>query len=159
METQDINIEDVYNEIRKKHNLPEFEKIAQDFDIEKIQNKETKFLLREVRRAISEKITAYIHLFENLINPNAPPIFIFSILQKMPQKDKNRIKEIYKTLSENQIEIMKLDTIYNEEKEAEFVKKIFKKWQELKKEIHELIENFEKNLKSEEISKNGSYFG
>ena len=80
MEPTDFDLKKAYLDLQQDHTLPEFTKLAEDFDIEKIQDKETSFLLREIRRAINEKITAYIHLFENLINPNAPPMFIFSIL-------------------------------------------------------------------------------
>ena len=159
METQNINLEQEYNEIKKEHNLPEFTAIAEDFDIEKIQEKETSFLLREIRRAINEKISAYIQLFETLINPNAPPMFVFSILRNISQKDKDTIKEIYKTLSKTQIEIMKLDTIYSEKSEANFINNTFLIWQELKPKIHKLIEDFESNFETDDTTKKRSYFG
>ncbi|MEK0348131.1 MAG: hypothetical protein QQN44_07365, partial [Nitrosopumilus sp.] len=81
MENEEFDFESAYNELKQKHDLPEFKRLAEDFDIEKISDKEPLFLIREIRRAINEKITAYINLFENLINPNAPPMFIFSILR------------------------------------------------------------------------------
>jgi len=41
MEDQDqYDIEAEYNELSKKYNLPEFETLAQDFDIEKLCEKE-----------------------------------------------------------------------------------------------------------------------
>ena len=157
MEDKDFDIEQAYNELKQKHNLPEFTKLAQDFDIEKIQ--ESIFLTREIRRAINEKITAYIHLFENLINPNTPPMFIFSILRNISTKDKDTIKEIYKTLSKTKIETIKLDTIYNETSEVKFINDIFNTWQSIKPKIHKLIENFETNFETDDTSKKRSYFG
>jgi hypothetical protein len=159
MENQEFNLEQEYNKLKKEHNLPEFTKLAEDFDIEKIQDKETTFLLREIRRAINEKISAYIQLFETLINPNAPPMFVFSILRNVSTKDKDTIKEIYKTLSKTQIEIMKLDTIYNEKQEANFISNTFNTWQELKPKIHKLIENFEASFETDDTTKKRSYFG
>ena len=159
METQDIDLEQEYNEIKKQHELPEYKNLAEDFDIEKIQDKETSFLLREIRRTINEKISAYIQLFETLINPNAPPMFVFSILRNISTKDKDTIKEIYKTLSKTQIEIMKLDTIYNEKNEAEFITETFNTWQKLKPKIHKLIEDFESSFETDDTTKKRSYFG
>lgn len=159
MENKNFNLEKTYNEFRQKHNLPEFKKLIQDFDgIEKIQDKEPIFLIREIRRAINEKITAYIQFLETLINPNAPPIFIFSILKNISTDDKNTIKEIYKTLSKSQIEIMKLDTIYNETVEIKFINNIFNEWQDIKPKIYKLIENFEANFETDDTSKKSSYF-
>ena len=159
MEDDEINFEEIYNELAQEHGLPEFKEIAEDFDIEKIQDKESIFLIREVRRAINEKISAYIHLFETLINPNAPPIFVFSILRNITAEDKDIIKKIYKALSRTQIEIMKLDTIYKEENEAKFINETFIIWQELKPTIYKLIERFESSFEEDDSSKKRSYFG
>ena len=160
MEQPDFDLEKAYLELKQKHNLPEFIKLVQDFDsVEKIQDKEPIFLLREIRRAINEKITAYIQLFETLINPNTPPMFVFSILRNISTKDKDTIKETYKILSKTQIEIMKLDTIYNEQQEAKFITNTFNTWQGLKPKIHKLIENFEANIETDDTTKKRSYFG
>jgi len=159
MEEKEFDFEKAYSDLRQKHSLPEFKELAQDFDIEKIQDKETTFLIREIRRAINEKITAYIHLFENLINPNIPPMFIFSIIRNISQKDKDTIKETYKTLSKTQIEIMKLDTIYNENEETKFINETFNTWQKLKPTIYKLIEDFEASFETDDTTKKGSYFG
>lgn len=147
-----------YNELRQKHNLPEFEKLAEDFDIEKIEDKESIFLIREIRRAVNEKITAYLHLFETLINPNTPPMFVFSILRNSSDKNKDTIREIYKILSKIQIKAMKLDTIYKEDIEVKFINETFSTWQELKLRIYKLIENFEANFEENDTSQNRSYF-
>ena len=158
MEKEEINFKAIYGELAVKHGLPEFEKLAEDFDIEKITDKESSFLVREIRRVINEKILAYINLLENLINPTSPPMFVFSILRNISEKDKTLIKEIYKTLSKTQIETMKLDTIYNEEAEAKFINETFTAWQDIKQVIYKLIEGFESGLEKNEASEKQSYF-
>lgn len=158
MENNKFDLKSKYNKLKLKHNLPEFEKLAEDFDIEKITDKEPIFLIREIRRAISEKITAYLNLFEALINPSTPPMFVFSILRNASTRNKDIIKEIYKELSKIQIETMKLDTIYKEDAEIKFVNEAFSTWQKLKLKIYKLIEKLEANSAKEDISKNRSYF-
>ncbi|MFH1521877.1 MAG: hypothetical protein ABIF18_02870 [archaeon] len=158
METPEFDLELAYGKLKLKHGLPEFEKLAEDFDVEKIEDKESIFLIREIRRAVNEKVTAYLHLFETLINPNAPPMFVFSILRNSSDKNKDIVKEIYKILSKIQIETMKLDTVYNEDAEVKFINETFRTWQELKLRIYKLIENFETNLEENETSQNRSYF-
>jgi len=158
MENEDFDFESAYNELKEKHSLPEFKKIAEDFDIEKITEKESNFLIREIRRTINEKLSAYMHLFETLINPSAPPMFIFSALRGINGEDKEQIKDIYKELSKLQIEVMKLDTIYSEESEVRFIKKSFDRWQELKKTIYAIIEKFDENIGKADDSKKRSYF-
>lgn len=158
MENEEIDFKLLYNELKEKHSLPDFQKISEDFDIEKVQDKESSFILREIRRVINEKISAYLHLFETLINPTAPPMFVFSILRNVSPEDKEIAKEVYKTLSKTQIEIMKLDTIYREESEAKFINDIFNTWQKLKPTIYKLIENFGASFKEDDTSKKRSYF-
>ena len=158
MENDEIDFEEIYNELAQKHNLPEFKNITEDFDIEKIQDKESTLLIREVRRTINEKITAYIHLFETLINPNSPPMFVFSILRNISTEDKETIKKIYKALSRTQIEVMKLDTVYSEADEIKFINETFIVWQELKQTIYKLIERFESSFEEDDSTKKRSYF-
>ena len=158
MENDEIDFKKIYNELAQKHNLPEFKKIAEDFDIEKIQDKESTFLIREVRRTINEKIAAYIHLLETLINPSSPPMFVFSILRNVSTEDKETIKKIYKALSRTQIEVMKLDTVYNEADEIKFINETFIVWQELKQTIYKLIERFESSFEEDDSTKKRSHF-
>ena len=159
MEKEEFDFELAYNELKQKHSLPEFKILAEDFDIEKIAEKESNFLIREIRRIINEKLSAYMHLFETLINPSAPPMFIFSVLRGIKEEDKESIREIYKKLSKLQIEVMKLDTIYSEQGEIKFIKDTFAEWQDLKKTIYKIIENLDENIEKDDTSKNRGYFG
>jgi len=158
MENEEFDFESAYNELKEKHNLPDFKRLAEEFDIEKITDKESILLIREIRRTINEKLSAYMHLFETLINPSAPPMFIFSALRGINGEDKEKIKEIYQKISKLQIEVMKLDTIYSAEGEVAFVKKSFDQWQELKKEVYSVIEKFDENVEKEDNLKKRSYF-
>ena len=159
MEKEDFDFEGEYKKLKVKYSLPDFNLVAEDFDVEKLFEKESRFIIREIRRAIAEKLGAYLQLFEMFMNPSGPPIFIFSILRKLNSDERNKIKEIYNSLSKYQIEIMKLDIVYNEEKEADFVKIIFKDWQKLKIEIYDLIKSLEKDLKEDSTSRDSGYFG
>ena len=158
MKETEFDFEAAYDALKENYNLPEFEILAQDFDIEKIADKETSFLAREIRRSINEKITAYIHLFETLINPSSPPMFVFKILKNTSSEEKESIQEFYKELSKTQIKTMKLDTIYSEKAEANFIKETFKIWQEIKPKINKLFESFETNFENGDISTKRSYF-
>ena len=148
-----------YKELQTKYSLPDFQKLAEDFDIEKTQEKETSFLLREIRRIINEKLSAYMHLFESLVNPASSSIFVFTLLKSTDEKDKELIKEVYKKFSKIQMRMMKLDTIYNQDQEAEFIKNIFTQWQELKKQINDLLEKLDKNFDLNNSSIKRGYFG
>jgi len=153
------DITEEYEILKSEYDLPEWQGLAEDFDVEKICEKETDFLVREIRRAMNEKLSAYLHLFETLINPASPPMFVFSVLRKISNEDKEKIKEIYKKLSKMQLTIMKLDTIYSEENEVAFVKDVFAEWQDLKKQIHKIVEKFDDSFEDDDSASKGRYFG
>lgn len=154
---EEIKIE--YEKVSKKHNLPNFEKLVEDFDMEKILEKVEGLLIRDVRRTISEKTSAYLHVFETFVNPVSPPLFVFSFLKNITDSDRKKIKQIYLVLSRLQIKNMKLDTIYNENSEIVFIKETFAIWQDLKKEIYSIVERFGVELEKDSEAKEKSYFG
>ena len=151
-------LEDDYSKLKSKYDLPEFEKLCEDFDVEKLVEKDTMFLLRNIRRTINEKLAAYINLFESLINPSSPPIFVFSILRGLSTEDKERMREIYKKLSRTQLQVMKLDVQYAETLEAKFISSSFKLWQSIKPEILEIVKSFERNFEKDNEAKKSTYF-
>lgn len=155
----DFDFEKEYEKLKKKYKLPDLKKLLENFDVEKLFERETVFLLREIRRTISDKFYAYLNFFEMIINPNSSPLFVFSVLRRANGEIGSRPKEIYKELSKLQMKSLKLDTIYNEKEEANFIKDSFKKWESLKKDIYSLVERFEECLDKESGSKKGSYVG
>jgi hypothetical protein len=157
---KEFNLIEEYDKIRLKYNkLPNFKDISDDFDIEKLLEKESDYILREIRRTMSEKISAYMHFFETIINPASPPLFIFSVLKGIDKKSKEDIENIYKKLARLQIESMKLDTIYKEENEAEHINKVYNDWQLLKKDIYRIIEMLEINIEDIKENIRSNYFG
>lgn len=159
MEDKNFDLATDYDKSKQKYSLPDMNKLSEDFDVEKAIDKEPFFLVREIRRTINEKLSAYMHLFETLINPTATPMFIFSALRGINEDTKEKIKDVYKKLSKLQIKAIKLDTIYSEQSEAEFIKTSFDEWQNLKGIIHGIIEKFEGNIEEYTNSKERGYFG
>jgi len=152
-------LKEEYKKIEEKFSLPPFEKFEEDFDMEKILDKDEGILVRDIRRVILEKLAGYLHLFETLINPSSPPMFVFAFMKNLSEQDKKEIKDVYKELSRLQIETIKLDTIFDENKEAAFIKKAYSEWQDLKKRIYKLVETFEKEFEKSTETKEKSYFG
>ena len=148
-----------YLVIHKKYGLPSFQEINEDFHIERIAEAETELLPAEVRRWMWEKYLNYMRFLEGILNPVNATIFIFSIIKTLSQEDKKRISEIYKKLMKEEINVIKLDLEFDEKKEAEFIKRSYKMWQEIKKQLSDVLVEAEKKfeIKQEENSK--GYFG
>lgn len=151
-------LKEEYNKHKEKHSLPEFDRLAEDFDIEKVVEKESSFLLRDIRRAIKEKTGAYLQLFEGLMNPVSPPAFVFNLLKNASEDDKKEIREVYKKLAKHAITVLKLDTVYSEDNEAKFIISVFDEWQKLKNQIHNLFEKLDM-VSGKEVFERKGYFG
>ena len=159
LESNLIELKKEYEKFRKKYKLPKFSELNQEFEIEKIQEKETEFLLREIRRAIGEKIVALLRFFELFLNPQTAPLFILAMLKNVNLNDKELIEKIYYKLVNFELTSITLDIIYNEKKEVEFIKEVTKKWQELKPELYNFSKIIERIKFREKERKRKSYFG
>jgi hypothetical protein len=146
-----------YSTLQKKYKLPSFSELNKEFDIEKLQERETDFLLREIRRIMGEKMNAFLRFLETVLNPVMAPVFILSSLKNLGASDKELIEKNYKILVGLELKSIGLDIEYNEKKEAFFILETIKKWQEMKEEIEEIIKSLAKIQYHSE--KKGSYLG
>lgn len=148
-----------YEPLKKKYKLPEFSKLNEEFEIEKIQERETDFLLREIRRAISDKVAAFLRFFELFVNPQAAPVFVLISLKNLTSKEKEIIERTYKELVELELAAVNRDISYNEAKEAQSILRVLKKWQEIKPELEEVTTAILKVQEKVSEKKGKSYFG
>src|SRR3989344_540910 len=110
-----------YSVLEKKHRLPSFKEINENFEIEKI-DKEHECLLRAVRKAIMDKIVNSVAFFDMLVNPSATPRIYMSYVRSMSSEDRKIIEEIYDKLSEISFISLELEINYSEKGEADLIK-------------------------------------
>lgn len=152
-------LKEKYGVFQIKYNLPPFEKLNEDFQIEKAADSETDFVLREVRRYITDKFFNYLRFIESILTPNNVPMFVFSIIKTLGTKDKEKLLELYKKIAKVDVDLIELDLVYSEEKEAKSIEKYYEMWQGIKKELIEIVDVIKKNWDTK-IEDNGrGYFG
>jgi hypothetical protein len=134
-------LKEKYEKLQKMYNLPGFDELNREFEIEKI--KAGSFILKEIRRAIIEKTASVLKLLELMMNPANAPFFMFSIIKNLKSGAKKEIEEMYKNFTTLELGTLKLDIEYDEKAEAEFIKEIAKKWQEYKKDIISICNEIE----------------
>ena len=148
-----------YSGLETKYKLPTFDELNRDFQIEKVAEVETDFLLREIRKAISEKPYTYLRFVETLINPANAPMSILSVVKTLGKEENDKLAEIYKKLVRNEIMLIETDLDFSEDKEVKFIRETYKMWQEIKKDLIEVLDVVNKNWDSK-IEGNGKrYFG
>ena len=153
------DLKEDYSELKEKFELPSFDEMNKDFQIEKIAEIETDYLIREIRKITSDKFSNYLRLIEAILNPVNSPMFVFSVVKTLGVNEKNQLMEMYKKLFIKEIDVMELDMVFDEEKEADFIKNSFEVWQEIKEEMIKIIKFIKKNLDNKFEANGGNYFG
>src|SRR3989338_1025454 len=148
-----------YEKLKGKWSMPAFSLLNQQFEIERISEHETDMLLREIRKAITEKAVAFLRFLEILINPTNAPFFIFALLKNMSPQDKKLVERIYEKLCEYEIAAISLDLFYDEKAEAKFIKESSKRWQDMTLDLKELSSVIQKAWHASTEKKEKSYFG
>ena len=152
-------LKEKYEVLRVKNSLPSFNELNKFFDIEELDS-ETDFLLRKIRRFMSEKLAGYMRFIEVLLNPSNAPIYFFKLIKKLDETDREALNQMYETLGKIEVETISLDLNYDEKNEAEFINKIYKMFNS---EIREKLSNVLVKLGNGDNNKkkevNGSYFG
>ena len=148
-----------YAKLQKKYSLPSFEKLNEEFDIEKIAENETDFLLREVRKAIMDKVINYLRFIEMLLNPSNAPMFFLSLIKGLNSQDKRILERMYEKLGTLEIDVICLDCKYNEKDEADFIKKLTKEWKDISDEMIKLTEILKRNWSQKSGKGERDYLG
>ncbi|MBI2449179.1 hypothetical protein HYV49_02695 [Candidatus Pacearchaeota archaeon] len=148
-----------YSALEKKYKLPSFRKLCEDFDIEKVAEKESDYILREIRKLVVDKIVSYLRFFELLLNPANAPLFFLMLIKGISSSDRKLIEGIYFKLGSFEIQVIALDIEYSEKKEAEFLIKIYDEWQPVKDDMKKFSEVVARNWNNKSERRDKGYFG
>ena len=150
-------LKEQYENLAKKYRLPGFRELNEEFEIEKLADKETELLLRNVRRCMLEKISAVSRFFELMLNPTEANLMILSLLKEVSAETKKKMEKIYRELAYIEITSVELDLDYNEKNEARFIIGVSKDWKKLKGALKDVSKQLDTKLHAKDNS--GNYFG
>lgn len=146
-----------YAVLKKKHNLPPFEKVNENFEIDKI-DKDTEIVIRAVRKAMIDKIVNSLNFLEMLLNQlNSPRLYI-AFLRSLTAEDKQLMEKMYYSLGQLSMASLELEIDYSEKQEAETIKKIYSTWISIKPSFKEILKKI-RNPPVLSLKKEKSYFG
>jgi len=150
-------IKEKYEVLRKKHPLPSFDEVNNEFELVTIDSEE--FFSRLVRRKISEKIEMLCKRIEEILSPdtNITAMNEYKFLSDDERKD---LFEIYKKLMKVYRESMCLDLQPDEKKDAEFIKDTFSAWKSIRDSLCALFKKVSESWEKEtDIKESLAYFG
>lgn len=148
-----------YSVLQKKYSLPLFEEMNIEFGIEDLTEKETDFLLREIRKIIMGKMAFFSKFIEVILNPSeGGSLFVFSMVKSLKQEDRKVLSELYEQISKIHLESIKRDIVYLEKGEAEFIEKAFFFWKDSKIILMDIMDKIEENIDKKSGKNDKSYF-
>lgn len=157
-----MNLEDLkeqYSLLRTKYALPDFKLLNENFEIENIDVGETELLIKVIRKHITEKIFYILRSLETFINPQNAPLFMFDIIKTFTDAEKQMIKDLYSKIAKYEVEAFGLEASYNENSEAEFVRKFGNEWPKISESLTKIYLAMNKSNKKDSKTSSKSYLG
>ncbi|MFC1741695.1 hypothetical protein ACFL3V_04125 [Nanoarchaeota archaeon] len=125
-------MEELYDELRKKHSLPDFKQMDAEFEISSIE--EESFLLRNVRKKVLEKIEFSIKLLDDILHPESG-VASYRESTIFEKSEQDHVLRLYKQLMYYNRLSVELTFSDSDESNAEFINQFMKDWPNLKKDI------------------------
>lgn len=146
--------ENKINKIKKEYqkfeyNLPEIEKLDEDFQIINKLKEGSLFLLRDIRILMMQTLSSFYNLLDTFRNPKNVRGFILSFTSSFKDEDFKEIGNICNEIEHLMIKDMKISVIYSEKDTAQYINDVYSVWQILKPKIMNMLEkgNLENNNK------------
>ncbi len=156
-----MSLKEEYEKLSKKYTLPKYEDLDHEFELLYISHlEEIKFPLRFIRRRITDKLSWFCNMLQNIIQPNPGSLISLEESKFFSDKDREKIIGLLKELMIIERQSLNLEITYNEKDDVEFINNLFSRWNNIKKEILYFSEILKKKWK-EEIKKEEKehYFG
>ena len=130
MEQKELKEE--YEKICKKHALPNFEQLDEEFEIRAIEINKSGVLIKAILRWITNKLSMFMNYLEPVIS--APPQNIHALVEmrNLSESDRGEMFEFYKEISVLLHENLSVE-LKSEKEVAQQIKKIYKVWPDIKK--------------------------
>ena len=145
------DIKKQYQELAKKHKLPDFDRLNMEFEIENID--ETGFLLRSILSKIGEKVEFFLGTLGEMLHPDSSNIYSIQEYRFFDESERKRLFDIYRMLmswSRNSIEV---SLMCDEKEEAKLINALLDEWKTLKPELIRYFRKMKESWKVDTESK------
>jgi hypothetical protein len=154
-----MSVKELYKELSKKHKLPDFAELNNEFEISSIEAEKEEFLLREVRRKITEKLEAYANILEEVLQPdtNLSTMYEAGIFD---EKERNGLFDIYKKFMFLCRLSVEASIDEDDKKSSDFINAVFRDWGAIKKHYLFFIKKAKESwLKTTSVEEKLKYMG
>jgi len=141
-----MTIKEEYNKLQKKYNLPNFEDMNNEFEIITIEKID--FLLREIRRKISEKIELLAKLLEGILQPETT-LTHFKESNIFSDEEREEVYGLFRSLMFFHRASIETALNENDKKTADFINSFWKKWTKIKNNLEKTVKKVKDSWEKE----------
>ncbi|MEM4267857.1 MAG: hypothetical protein QXK37_03405 [Candidatus Woesearchaeota archaeon] len=147
-----------YKSLQKKFALPDWNELDKIFEVSMIEK--DRFILREIRRKITEKLEHYIKILDGVMNPDTS----VSCLHECRFFTDTEKKAIFDLYSELMTYVRNSDIcglVSDEKMDAEFISSVTSQWPKIQSRLYKILEKLKKSWMEKEVSEKDiiAYFG
>ena len=151
-------IENQYNELKKKYKLPGFKEL--DFELEISDLDETNFLLRSIIRRIAEKLDFYTTVVEEVLQPDTSNLYAMHETRYFDEIEKEKMYNLYRKLMDYSRQSVIVALEHNEKNEVDFINNFFREWNWFRQELLKYINKMKASWETEfDVKEDLRYLG
>jgi len=158
MKNKEFSLREEYNKLSKKYDLPDFDKLNNEFELETIEREE--FPLRQIRRRIVDRLVIFCKIIEEIIYPSGQNQLINHEIRSFSEEDRKQFVELHKKMMVYERQSLFLNiSSSKEEEDAKYIFQLFSEMDDYKLVILEVVKKMQTAWKHDLPDEEQPYFG
>jgi len=162
MAEEEFDFRKAYGIVKEKHpTLPDFEVLDNEFELSSIKDfpEKERFLLRNIRRKVYDRLVGLSQFIEGLLNPNTGSLVSMAESQQLSKGDREKVKKVLDRLMIMERNSFIIEVDLDDKKSAEFIKEALDAWVKAKKDMEPIFKILMKAWMPEDVKNDNHYFG
>ncbi len=124
-------IKSEYDVLIKKHKLPSFNKLDEEFEIRALEENRSGRPVKAIIRVMANKLRNFLEMLDPVVNPNPNSIHSMMAVNNLSESIRKEMFNFYKKIGSLYQECLFYD-LEDDDKAAIFIKKLWKQWDKIK---------------------------
>jgi hypothetical protein len=132
------DIEHHYAELKAKHQLPDFALLDREVEISAIEK--SQFLLRAIRRKISERLDSLTQLLDPLIQPDAGSYVHLNEYRALTEGDRRELMKHFQHVMELYLACIDAELSASDAQDAKLIARAAAEWPQIREAIRPFVQ-------------------
>jgi hypothetical protein len=125
------SIKEEYDVLIKKHKLPKFEVLDEEFEIRALEENRSGRPVKAIIRVVASRLRSFLEILDPVVSPNPSSIHSMMAANNLSEAVKKDMYESYKKIGALYHECL-YEELETDESAAKFIKRFMKDWPKLK---------------------------